>query len=347
MSSRENFFRAVRFEKPEHIPMSFWINASCFSHYPPAALDDLCESHPYLFPGFQRGQTAQAKARDHAPETHVDEWGVTMASPEPGIAPVSVQHPLADWAALDHYTPPPRPALSPDERNDPLLGSKRRQQAIESGAVAHGGLPHGHTFLRLCDIRGYEALLCDMADAEPRLWKLIEMVEAHNAATLHCDIRRGAECLAYPEDLGMQIGPMISPEHFRTYIKPSYVRLMRLAREAGCIIHMHSDGDIRDLADDLVDSGVEILNLQDLVNGLDWIRTRFKGKTCIDLDIDRQKVTRFGTPAEVDTLVRTEIETLGSREGGLIMTFGLYPETPLPNVKALMDAMEKYSTFFA
>ena len=66
---------------------------------------------------------------------------------------------------------------------------------------------------------------------------------------------------------------------------------------------MHSDGDIRGyLVDDLVVSGVEdALNLQDLVNGIDWIAARLKGRVCIDLDIDRQSVTRFGSPRRRST----------------------------------------------
>jgi hypothetical protein len=89
----------------------------------------------------------------------------------------------------------------------------------------------------------------------------------------------------------MQIGPMLSPDHFRTYIKPSYQRLMQPARDKGLVVHMHSDGDIRDLVDDIIDGGVEVINLQDLVNGVDWIADRFAGKVCVDLDIDRQDIT--------------------------------------------------------
>ncbi|MBO5274562.1 MAG: hypothetical protein J6I45_08125 [Clostridia bacterium] len=85
---------------------------------------------------------------------------------------------------------------------------------------------------------------------------------------------------------------------------PSYSRMIKRARESGAVIHMHSDGDIRALADDLIDGGVDILNLQDLVNGIDWIADRFADKTCIDLDIDRQKITVFGTPKEIDSLIR-------------------------------------------
>lgn len=346
MNQRDNILKTVRFERPERIPMGYWINGACWNHYPRAALEELQESHPYLFPGFKRASAPPPPAPPSR-KTDVDEWGVTRASPEEGIASVAAAHPLADWSALDHYTPPPLPDLSADEKKKPNLAAENRRDAVARGTLVYGGLPHGHTFLRLCELRGYEAIICDMADDEPRLWKLIEMVEAYNAALVRCSLKRGAEWMGYPEDLGMQIGPMLSPAHLRQYIKPSYQRLMKPARDAGCIIHMHSDGDIRDLVEDLVDSGVQVVNLQDLVNGIEWIRARFKGKVCIDLDIDRQTVTRFGTPAEVDTLIRNEVETLGSREGGLMMIYGMYPGIPLANAKALMDAMEKYSTHFA
>ena len=347
LSQRENILRAVRFERPERIPMQFWINQACRNHYPPAALDDLQASHPYLFPGFRPSTPPPAAPQSTSPNTYVDAWGVSMASPEAGIAAVAIQHPFADWRALEQYSPPPLPELTAEERRQPDLAAANRRAAVAAGTLVVGGLPHGHTFLRLCDLRGYEALTCDMADGEPRLTRLIEMVEAHNAAAVQCALRRGAEWMEYPEDLGMQVGPMLSPAHFRQYIKPSYRRLMQPARAADCIIHMHSDGDICDLVDDLVDSGVQVVNLQDLVNGIEWIRQRFKGKVCIDLDIDRQNVTRFGTPAEVDALIRTEVETLGSREGGLMMIYGMYPGIPLANAQALMDALEKYATFYS
>jgi hypothetical protein len=110
---------------------------------------------------------------------------------------------------------------------------------------------------------------------------------------------------------------------------------------------MHSDGDIRDLVDDIIDSGVEVINLQDLINGIDWIAERFRGKVCVDLDIDRQRITPYGTPAQIDALIREEVEKIGTPQGGLAMIYGLYPGVPLENVKALMDAMETYSFYYS
>jgi uroporphyrinogen-III decarboxylase len=201
--------------------------------------------------------------------------------------------------------------------------------------------------LLLQSLRGYENLIYDRADDEPRLHELIEMIADFNLGLVRRYVALGAEWIGYPEDLGMQNGPMISPTHFRRYLKPVYQRLMHPAREAGCIVHMHSDGDIRALVDDLIEGGVEVINLQDLVNGIDWIARRFAGRVCVDLDIDRQSITRFGTPAQIDALIREEVEKLGSRVGGLMMVFGLYPGTPLENVAALMDAMTRYAGYYA
>jgi len=145
----------------------------------------------------------------------------------------------------------------------------------------------------------------------------------------------------------MQHGPMLPPRHFREFIKPSYQRLMQSARDAGCVVHVHADGDLRMLLPDLLDCPVDVINLQDLVNGIDWIAEHLTGKVCVDLDVDRQSITALGDPVQIDALMRTEVERLGSPQGGLMLIYGLYPGVPLQNVKAVMDAMERYATYYS
>jgi hypothetical protein len=329
--------------------MSFHLNGACWHHYDPDALQDLMEAHRLLFPGFKRKQKVvppyALTQRKDAPYT--DPWGCVWETTDDGITGSVHQHPLADWAAFDHYQAP-----DPDTTDGtcPIDWAEVRARAAKAraeGRIVTGGLPHGHTFLRLQDIRGYENLLFDMVDDEPRLSKLIAMLEEFNYRYVANWLALQPDMMSYPEDLGMQVGPMLSPELFRKYIKPSYLRLMKPARGQGCIVHMHSDGDIRELADDLIEDGVEVLNLQDLVNGIDWIRDRFAGRICIDLDIDRQSVTARGTPEQIDRLIREEVQKLGSKQGGLMMVHGVYPGVPLENIAALMDAMEKYAGYYA
>ncbi len=343
---RENTLRAIRFDRPDYIPIVFWINPACWHHYPREALMELVSERPLLFPCPPAEPPALAPwERTRAP--YVDAWGCLWETTDDGITGSVTRHPLADWDALNGFVSP-----DPGQTNGmaPIDWSAVAEKIVairKKGEHPVGSLEHGHTFMRLSYLRGYERLLCDMADGDSRLGRLIETVGAFSLGIVQRYVNLGVTMMRYPEDLGMQRGPMLAPGHFREYIRPVYERLMAPAREAGCLVHMHSDGDIRDLVDDLVVSGVDALNLQDLVNGVDWIAGRLKGRVCIDLDIDRQAVTRFGGPAQIDRLIREEVEKLGSPEGGLMLIYGLYPGVPLENARAVMDALERYATFYS
>jgi len=351
MDARENYLRAVRFERPDHIPTIFHINDSCWGRYDQGALQDLMEAHPLLFPNFARRE--EPIAIDHPPFVStkapwVDPWGSTWEISIDGILGAVTRHALESWDQFESYTPP-----DPDTTThwSPIDWHEEAESDNPIGFIDFmkcGEVGHGHTFLKLIDLRGYQNVLYDMVDEEPRLLRLIEMLDEFNLGQVRnfLDIV-AVEQMGYAEDLGMQEGPMLSPELFRKYIVPSYRKIMKPAQDAGCIIHMHSDGDIRLLMDDILACGLDVINLQDLVNGIDWIAEHLTGKVCVDLDVDRQEVMLNGTPEQVDDLVREEVEKLGSREGGLMLVHGVYPGIPLENVAAAMDAMERYAGYYA
>ncbi len=345
----ENTLRAIRFERPNHIPMIFWVNPACWHHYPVDSLFSLMDAHPLLFPGFDRKDYATPDLapweRSDAPYT--DSWGCRWETTDDGITGTVTRGPLADWRALDDFIPPdPGRSNGLIEIDWSRMAEEARSIRAE-GKHCVGDLEHGHGFLRLTYLRGFESLLFDMMDNEPRLNRLIDMLTLFSEGIVRRYLDLGVAMMCYPEDLGAQSGPLISPELFRRFIRPMYEKLVAPARQAGCLVHMHSDGNIRTLAEDLLAVGVDALNLQDLVNGVDWIAANLKGRVCVDLDVDRQQVTRFGTPEQIDALLRREVETLGSREGGLMMIYGLYPGTPIENVEAVMDGMERYAGHFA
>lgn len=346
---RETVLKAIRFQQPDYIPMNFHINASCFQAYPQEELFDLMESHPFLFPEFVRPRGHYQPAlgnNERADRPYVDDWGCRWETVMDGITGTVTKHPLESWEQFAAYrTPDPRVCMGVGPVDWEEEGRKIAARK-EQGALTSCGLRHGHTFLQLCDIRGYENAIFDMEDEEPGLWELLEAITEFNLYIIRQYLDFGVDILTYAEDLGMQAGPMLSPENFQKYILPCYEKSVAPVKESGTILHMHSDGDIRTLAPFLLGCGMDVLNLQDLVNGLDWIEENLKGRVCIELDIDRQKVTPFGTPREIDGLIAQEVSRLGSPDGGLMMIYGLYPGVPLENVKALMDAMEKYAFYF-
>jgi Uroporphyrinogen-III decarboxylase len=342
MTQRENILRAIRFERPDYIPMTFAMSGSWWHYYNPEALFELLESHPLLFPNYVRPATYQKPTTYELPKRRLykDEFNVLWEDAIEGIRGVVKEHPLADLDKLADYKMPSPPVIDLDRIKSNVISAKN------SGQFTTAGLEHGHTFLRLVDLCGYEKVLFSLYDDDDNMKKLIAMLEEYNYTFIDSYVKADYDMISYPEDLGMQTGPMISPYLFKKYIKPTYQRLMKPARDAGLIVHMHSDGDIRDLADDLIDGGVQVLNLQDLVNGLDWIKKNLSSKFCVDLDIDRQNITVFGTPKQIDHLIREEVTQLSSPMGGLMMIHGCYPGPPIENIKALMDAMEKYMRYW-
>jgi uroporphyrinogen decarboxylase len=346
MTSRENLLKAMTFDHPDWVPTIFHVNDSCWAHYDRETLYRLMADRPELFPDlgpFERVAWPEYPEFASADRPFIDPWGCRWETSMSGIIGAVTDHPLADWGAFETYQPPDPEVTT---HWSPIDWEEARASRSSVGFFTElnsADIGHGHTFLKLIDIRGYEAAILDMADEEPRLVELLEMITEFNHGLVTRFLERvGVELLGYAEDLGMQVGPMLSPDHFRQYIKPAYREIMQPTRDAGALVHMHSDGDIRTVAEDLLELGVQVLNVQDLVNGIEWLRDHLKGRVCIDLDIDRQHVTVSGSPADVDELLRREVAELGDPAGGLMLIYGLYPGVPLENAAALMDAMIRY-----
>ena len=349
MNQRENYLRMMRFESPESIPMIFHINLASFAYYGESFLREQMAAHPGLFPDYDETTFRVPKpdliSCKNAP--YRDFWGSLWQTDIDGICGVITDFPLKDWTAFAGYQMPDPDRCNGiypvDFANLPAV----MQQQKAAGKLAQTGLPHGHTFLRYTYLRDYENAIFDVCDEPPELEKLLKMIETFNLAVLERCCNADPDLILIPEDLGMQHGPMISPDAFHKYFAPIYNAMTSYVHSRGIPIQMHSDGDIRALWSDLAATGIEVFNIQDLVNTPEWIAANLKGKIAIELDIDRQKITPFGTPEEVDRLIRQEVELLGSRQGGLAMIYGLYPGVPEKNVVALMDAMEKYAYYYA
>jgi hypothetical protein len=140
---------------------------------------------------------------------------------------------------------------------------------------------------------------------------------------------------------------MISPQLFADHLASPYREMLAPARQHNVLIRLHSDGHITELVDEILNTGVNILNLQDLCNGVENIRRTVKGRACIDLCVDAQKTLPFGSPAEIRELIEEEVRTLGSPEGGLMLQLLFYPPTPPENIDAALTAVEELRTYWS
>jgi uroporphyrinogen decarboxylase len=308
------------------------------------ALEQAVRDHPILFPGFD----GRPKELDFAPwrrrgVRHRDSWGCVWETNQDGMTGAVVERSLPDWSLLESFRPPDSGLHNGWQEIEWNTIEANLSEARRTGRLTQGSLRHGHTFLTMEFMRGFENLVYDMCDERQEFETLVRMVEEFNAGIVERYLEIGVDIMGYPEDLGSGNQVLISPDLFRRWIKPVYTRLMRPARSRNVLVHMHSDGHIMEIVDDLVDCGVDIINLQDLVNGVDNIAREIKGRMAVSLDIDRQQIVRFGTPRDIDDHIRAVVDKLNDPAGGLSLHHGLYPGIPIENATALMNAMEHYS----
>jgi len=341
ITERENWLRAIEFRHPEWIPCSVVLLPIVW-HRHRERLEDLVLRHPSLFREYRRGSIDFDRFDPYqsAGEIVYDNWGCGWRIEIAGAEGQVVDCPLADWDALKTFQPPdPRTTA---ERTPRDWQQVRRDLAERKrkGLLAMG---YGERlFDRLYGLRGFENLMIDIATDDPRLTQLIEILTDHELRLVDLWLEAGADVIAFHTDIGTQRALMISPAKFRRHIKPMFRRIFQRVRQAGKPVHLSSDGNLLEIVDDLIECGVSMHDPQIRANTLEGICRHYKGRMCVNLDLDRQMFA-FCTPRDIREQIRDVVEQLDSPEGGL-MVYGAVCDdlTPLENIEAICAGLEEH-----
>ncbi|MEM3257995.1 MAG: uroporphyrinogen decarboxylase family protein [Thermoproteota archaeon] len=209
------------------------------------------------------------------------------------------------------------------------------------GGLTVGLMPHGVLFLRLAYLRGYLNVLKDMVQESDKLFKLIDFITEYNLSIIRRLTKLKVDVISFGDDLGNQDKLPFHPEKFRRILLPAYKKMFSEVKKTGINIRFHSDGHIIEIVEDLVNVGVDVINIQDKVNGIDNLKAKLKGKVAIELDIDRQFLLPFGNAEDIYSYIKSSILALGSKKGGLLFSAEVSQDVPLKNIDALLDALEK------
>jgi hypothetical protein len=338
-----NYLRTLYFDRPEWVPCNVgFLPATWMKHR--EALEDLVAAHPRIWPGFEKGKTDFDRVANplYEPGRHTDCWGAVWDNIKPGLDSAPIVHPLEDWAALATLR-------IPDPMKDDLFGPRPPWDEVKRGLeaarargdlAAGGGLPHGFMYMRLYYLRGFQNLMIDMATDDPRLRRLIAVVEGYNTPVIRQCVDLGAEIMYFGDDLGHQKSLPMGPALWRKFIKPSYARMLAPCRDRDMPVYLHTDGHILEIIMDLVETGVRIVNPQIRANGLEGLRRIARGKVCIDQDLDRQ-LFPFATPRQVEDHIGEVFEGLYMKKGGLMLLAECGPDVPLANIEAICRTFER------
>jgi uroporphyrinogen decarboxylase len=273
-----------------------------------------------------------------------DEWGVTWRTIDyqtrfgKGRYTEPFGHPLADDQSLESYHPPDpeRPALYIDAR-----------QAIQDFQDEYWivGVTPTTIFETAWALRGYEKLLLDMA-GDPAAANLVLDIPFHyHMAVTQTLVKLGVDMVWLGDDVGGQHAMLMSPQMWRTYLKPRMADLITSLRRINPQVKIayHTDGMVTPIIPELIEIGIDVLNpIQPNAMDLYKLKESYGDRLCFWGSIDIQHTLPFGSIDEVRAEVISRMKTLG-KAGGLIIgpTHNIQLDTPLENFWALWNTIRE------
>ncbi len=200
-------------------------------------------------------------------------------------------------------------------------------------------------------LRRTDNLLMDLATDAPAIEDLLDRLLEANLASLKNSldpVKGYVHAVKINDDLGLQTGPMISPQMFRDIFKPRFKAEFEFVKSnyLGVHIFLHSCGAVSEFIPDLIDIGLDILSpVQTTAAGMapkDLKREYGKDLTFWGGGVDTQDALSFGTPDDVRRDVAEKMRAFAPG-GGFIFnqSHNIAPEVPAENILAMFETVKE------
>lgn len=297
------------------------------------------------------GTTREAQRTQLVERGYVDGWGVTWKAAE-GQPGTPITGPFAGerlGSALDRHAwpEPDNPAFT--------AGLTEQAQALRKQtdyAVVMGFPGRVFTFGQfMCGMEDWLVkLLTDEAFAAALMDKGLE-IQMAIVSNMLAAVGDNVDVIYCAEDLGMQHGPIISPELYRRLIKPRHKKLFQFIKsQTKAKLMFHSDGSIYPFLGDLIDVGIDVVNpVQVSTKGMGdtkRLKREFGDHISFWGAIDTRHVLPFGTAKQVREEVRRRIDDLAPGGGYVLASVhNMQSEVPPENICAMFEEAKEYGQY--
>jgi len=192
-----------------------------------------------------------------------------------------------------------------------------------------------------------EHLLMDYADDPEMTHALARIATDFVKAVIDAALEIGADAFVMTGDVAGELNLIMSPAHFREYIKPYHREIVEHVHKGGSKIIKHSDGNMWPIMDDLLEVGFDGFHpVQPQCMDIGEVKERLAGEMCVLGNIDCRNLLVFGTPQEVEQVVKETIEE-AAPGGGYILTSSnsIHPACKPENYIAMVRAAHKYGVY--
>ena len=317
MREWERVKKAVNFEHPDHVPILMFNRDFDQS--------DIILTDVVRHFGGQQGNQSEF---GFSWESHDQ----TMGQPKETI--------MEDLAILEEYT-------FPDPADPTRFADLEKAMETYKDKYHIAGLClSGFTTMTL--LHGLENTLMDVYDPDSGIEQLADRVFAFEEDIIRQCAARKARAIAFFDDWGTQNSLIVSPEKWREFFAPRYKSQFDLCHSLGMDVYFHCCGYIYEIIGDLIETGVDILNLsQPNIFDIPKLGAEFGGKVCFICPVSYQTTSLTGSRKDIFRDVEQLVTNFGSHGGGFIGYVEEYSSIGLSeeNYQTIIEAFKTLGTY--
>jgi hypothetical protein len=323
MQSWEVVRRAIRFQAPERLPVTF---------------DSLgLTDKRGVGPDFHSERTRNDGVG-------ADHFGCVWAKTEAkNMGQVKV-HPLEDPRALRDYRWP-----DPDREEYYSAMAGKAAAAAAEGKYVDVGI-FMLLFERMHSLRGFARTLEDLylepelsAELADRLVEFDLRVIRNSASAAGAGRIHG---FGFTDDWGTQQNCFVNPDFWREFFAPRYRRIFEECHRLGWDVQMHSCGKVNEIIEPLIEAGLDAINLQQpRALGIEEIGRRYRGRIAFSSLCDIQATLPFKDAAAIRQEARLLLEHWAAPAGGFLLSDygdGEAIGVPLEKKKIMLEAFREF-----
>lgn len=354
MNSKERVLTAFARQEPDRIPLNYFANPGIdwrLKQHFGLREDDHEGLRQVLGVDFRYVDALYIGPQLHAdmPDRQVDSWGIRRRwiEHETGGYWDYTDFPLQN-ATLEEIEAWPMP--SPDHFDYSHIAERCKQ--MQEYCIVVGGAGLGDIINSAGMIRSMAQVLIDLITDDPAGLRYIDRrldVQIEITCRTLEAAKGGIDLLWMGEDLGTQIGPLISLDLYRKHLRPRHQKIVDLGKRFNLPVVIHSCGSSSWAFDDFIEMGISVVDtLQPEARDMApaYLKSRFGDRLAFHGCISTAGAVARGTAQETIDTVRRTLEIMMPGGGyALSPTHMLQDNSPTENVVAMYEAAHRYGQY--
>jgi uroporphyrinogen decarboxylase len=194
---------------------------------------------------------------------------------------------------------------------------------------------------------GMEIYLMDYVLNPQLVHDMARIATDHNLAVIELAAQMGVDGFFMGGDLASEQTTLMSPRHYREYIKPYQTELVDYAHQHGLKFIKHTDGNMWPILDDFIEVGFDAFHpVQPQCMDIRQVKKHLAGKMCVIGNIDCRDLLSWGTEEEVEETVKATIAEAAPGGGYIISSSNsIHPGVKPENYIAMVRAAHEHGVY--